>query len=345
MISSQTKSETKASDLHPNLAPKSNLQSNLGPKANPTLYLSQKSNLAPKLDLNSNLKPTPQSSRLNSNDVTNQLKPEVGSKNKEGKNLIKSSDTKPVVAKFNLSEKVSHPVLPTSNNGQFKNGYFTNNLEMSAALRPFTVDSVKTFIDADSIIDYGSLATTQPIDVDEALGALDSLKFGRKDTRMSNHKMVTNSNMRREIDVDALKESVARKEAETKLWRKKDVLELKIVQRCNGEVVEKPILPTIIPKMTSGKGLSPEPSPELSQNFDSDGTSQVEVEIVKGSEVSDTDDVISGLDGEWCIGWTSPLTAGTSSDGNLDEEDGFKTGNSTADSEEEITWKASDDQR
>jgi hypothetical protein len=48
-------------------------------------------------------------------------------------------------------------------------------------------------------------------------------------------------------------------------------------------------------------------------------------------------------DGEWDSGWTTPLTVGTSSEGNLDEEeDGFKTGTSTnEDSEEdEITWKA-----
>ena len=97
-------------------------------------------------------------------------------------------------ANFNLNEKVSNLISSLANRA--KPGY------LSHATKPFSVDDVKTFIDADSIIDYGSLATTQPIDVDEALGALDSLKFVKAEQKLP------------ELSNQELRERVARKEKE-----------------------------------------------------------------------------------------------------------------------------------
>ena len=245
-------------------------------------------------------------------------------------------------ANFNLNEKVSNQISSLANRA--KPGY------LSHATKPFSVDDVKTFIDADSIIDYGSLATTQPIDVDEALGALDSLKFVKAEQKLP------------ELSNQELRERVARKEKEVELWQTKNSL------RPNGQVAaakqqlpsvdlvaetgtksssaeaEKPICPTILPSLSSSNKKASSVDIFFVFSAKVDDASTVEVEIVKGggSDANDTDDVISGFDGEWGSGWTSPLTAGTSSDGNLDDEDGFKTGNSLADSEEEMTWKAED---
>jgi len=290
----------------------------------------QRHNLKPEIE---NQNPRPESQ--NENPKPESLKPES-----------KCQNARPV-ANFILNEKVSIPA--TSRVTPAKPGYFCNNNNLSA-LRPFTVDSVKTFIDAESIIDYGSLATTQPIDVDEALGALDSLKFARADAKLADSRTA-------EISMEELKESIAKKEKEVQLWQTKNRFQRKdlVPTKNDGKVgrvenkspvPEKPICPTILPKLNSNKASSVDIYYEFAQKSDDavDGASQVEVEIVKGSDVSvnDTDDVMSGFDGEWGSGWTSPLTAGTSSDGNLDEEDGFKTGNSAADSEEEVTWKAED---
>ena len=303
-----------------------------------------------------------ESSRVNSSqaEIPNSFPKSVNSKpeskNEEiPENSSNSIETKPVL-NFKLDQKCCFQIqtscLFKSNSGIIP--------------KPFTVDSVDTFIDADSIIDYGSLATTQPIDVDEALGALDSLKFIRNEDKLSDPSSVWAKNekfSKSSFSISKLNEYKANKDREVNLWQLRSKFDLK-GQNCSknedddsqkientknkiksdDNVEENPICPTILPKLPSKKNSSVNIFYEFSQKIDdTDKTSQVELEIVKGCnesvKCSNESDAASRFDGEWGSGWTSPLTAGTSSDGNLDEEEQFKGGDSE---EDDITWKAED---
>jgi hypothetical protein len=287
----------------------------------------------------------------------------------ESKLEKRSSQKKPeietkLVPKFRLDQKCCSQI-PNSSSLLKTSSLFNKKSEIIP--EPFTVDSVDTFIDADSIIDYGSLATTQPIDVDEALGALDSLKCISNEDNLSDpislwakNKMLSESS----FTISKLNESIEKKEREVNLWQlrskfdlknenclKHEVLndsqkidESKNIIKSDDDVEEKPIRATILPKLASKKTSSIDVCYKFPRKIEaSDEISQIEVEVVKGCDesvkCSNESDAASRFGGEWGSGWTSPLTGGTSSEGNLDEEDGFKTGDSE---EDEITWKAED---
>jgi len=269
--------------------------------------------------------------------------------------VIDEVDSKPV-PKFNLNHEVSfqmsRTVASTTTAARIPSIFEKKSSCVNTVLpKPFTVDSVDTFIDADSPIDYGSLATTLvPIDVDEALGALDSLKFLRtNDTKTSDSNSASRARNEKlfEAYTANLKlnnyQNFSKRQKEINLWQTRKPLfdfNTKHIKEVKKEVennIETPICPTILEKLSPRKNLD---------EICSQDCANVEVEIVKGSDDGE-DDVSQRGEGEWGSGWTTPLTVGTSSDGNLDEDDGFKTGNSAAgDSEEdEVTWKAEDNCR
>ena len=195
-------------------------------------------------------------------------------KSAESSSSIKSSqetDSKPV-PKFNLNREVStHLSSKVSSHEKGPAGL----------PKPFTVDAIDTFIDAECSIDYGSLATTLPIDVDEALGALDSLKFLRSDEKSCSKNWMKNY---QRFESTLKNCNVANKQREINLWQSRNPFELKknvlakSVDNTETEidVVETPICPIIV------ESLKTQSADDL-QNFPQGR--KVNVEIMKGDEI------------------------------------------------------------
>ena len=200
-------------------------------------------------------------------------------KSAESSASIKSSqetDLKPV-PKFNLNREVS--VHHSSKVSSHEKG-------PAGLPKPFTADAIDTFIDAECSIDYGSLATTLPIDVDEALGALDSLKFLRSDEKSSTKNWM--KNYQRFESTLKLNCSVANKQREINLWQSRNPFELKKTwvlaksaenTETEVEAAETPICPIIVESLSSLKTQSADDLQNLPQGR------KVNVEIIKGDEI------------------------------------------------------------